>query len=181
MSIIGSHAGDEISFIFSWKRKEIQINRKTYWLIRSSKAQTKQVQKFCERANKEGENVYCLFITASTKNGSRSTTTETQAKEFSKDKNDWFTIEDDVKIKGKIDSQSTALVLSELEVFNKPKEIDLGNYSEIDIEQNINPVKFRLGASTSCCQKIPSIGMKSGLRTIVAWGKLDTPYAVWVR
>jgi hypothetical protein len=181
ISIIGSHAGDEISWIFSSKTQELQRNGKTYWLIKSHKARTLQIQEFCEQAKKENEDVYCLFITASTDNGAKKTISKILAKEISENKNDWAVLSDGVEIKGKMDLQSTALVLSKLEVFNTPKKIDLEDYSEVDIKQNILSIKLRQGASTICSIKVPSVGMKSSLRTVVAYGKLVIPYAVWVR
>jgi len=178
ISVIGTHAGEDVLHIFSRKKKEIESNLKTYWLLRSPKAKTIQIQKLCEEANKEGEDVYCLFITASTDGGARATTTSTRIKEISNNNVDWIKLDNDVKITGVINQQSTALVLSELVKFDKPVDFDLWDYSEFPYN---SPIRFQLGTSTVCGIKAKSIGMKSRSRKLVAWGKIAPPFAVWVR
>lgn len=177
VSVIGSHAGEDISPIFMRKNDEIERNGKTYWLIKSFKARTSQIQELCKQAGKEGEDVYCIFITASSKNGARPTTHEILVQQISENVNEWITLAKDVKITGKIDKQSTALVLSNLEIFNSPVSLDLWDYSELDGA----PVKLQLGASSVCCIRQPSTGMKSRIRNVAGWAKLISPFAVWVK
>lgn len=177
ISVVGSHAGEGISPIFLRKKNEIDKNGKTYWLIKSFKARTTQIQKLCQKAESEGEAIYCAFITASAKNGAKPTVSDSLVKHISENNDKWIALPEDVKITGKIDSHSTALVLSELEILGEPLTIDLWNYSDADNK----PIKLQLGASTVCCINVPSVGMKSRNRIIAAWGKLKSPYAVWVK
>lgn len=177
ISVIGSHAGEDITPIFLRKKNEINKNGRTYWLIKSFKARPVQIQEMCKRAESEGEDIYCAFITASAKNGAKPTINNILVKQISENNKEWITLPVDVKITGKIDTQSSALVLSELEIYSKPTTLDLWNYSDTDNK----PIKLQLGASTICCINIPSEGMKSRNRTIAAWGKLKNPYAVWVK
>ncbi len=177
MTIVGMHAGKEISDIFSWKKNEIGQHGKTYWLAHSPKAKVSQVQDFCKQAHTEGEDVYCLFINASTKNGARRTLHDSQASCVSADGIEWRKLDEGLKVTGKIDKAATVLVFDRLETLTDLLQIDLWNYSET----NGAPMRFRLGASTACCQKNPSIGMKSHQRTIVGWARLKAPFAVYVK
>ena len=178
VSVVGSHAGKDIHDILYSKINEVNNNYKTYWLLKSHKAKTHLVQKFCEQAEMEGEYVYCLFVNASTKNGSRETVTETRVKHISHNNSDWINLADNVIITGLISQQSTALVISELMKLDKPLDIDLWNYSEYP---DNTPIKFQPGMSTVIAEKKPSKGMKSRLRKLVAWGRLESPFAVWIK
>jgi hypothetical protein len=177
ISVIGSHAGEEISLIFSRKQEELKSRNETYWLVKSFKAKTSQIQNICKQADKERESVYCLFIESSSKNGARPTIHDSKAQYFSVDGKAWTILSEKVKITGKLDLQSTALVLDELKII-PPQKIDLWNYSDFE---NKNPVKLQLGASTVCCIKISSKGMLSRFRNVVAVARLKTPYAIWVK
>ncbi len=176
ISVIGSHAGEDILPIFLRKKEEIIKNGKTYWLIKSFRAKTADIQELGRKAAREGEALICIFIGASAKNGARPTTHDSAAKRISDNGSGWTMLSDDVKITGKIDRQSTAIVFSELEILDKPLTVDLWDYSDLDG----SPVRLQLGASTACAMKRLSAGMKSRTRSIIGWGKLKPPYAVWV-
>ena len=90
----------------------------------------------------------------------------------------WAKVPKGVRITGKIDARSTALVLDELRVITRPQIFDLWEYSEFNTG---NPIRLQLGASTVCCEQSPSVGMHSRYRDIVAIGKLYAPYAVSIR
>ena len=175
ITIVGSHAGEELKNIFLRKQKDIEKTKKTYWLLKSFKAKTDHIQEFCNLAKKDNQECYCLFIEAGSKNGAKPTINNQLAKEISKDGLLWQKAEH--TITGKVDKQSTALVMSKLTILDKPELFDFWNYSE----PNKVPIKLQLGASTGCCIKRKSKGMVSRYRNIVAIGKLINPYAVWVR
>ena len=116
---------------------------------------------------------------SSSKNGARPTTQSMVVKYVSEDSNEWYAIPKSATITGKIDAQSTAIVLDELHLADPLPKIDLWNYSEFGTG---SPLKLQLGASTVCCDSTPSnTGMKSHVRDVVAWGKLVYPYAVYVK
>lgn len=178
ITVVGFHAGEALASIFSRKQKEIQNDGKTYWLLKSFKVKNDQIQEMCKQAKKEHQDVYCLFISASVKNGAKPTLHDSLVKQISEDNIGWAVLPEGIKITGKIDKQTTALVLDELEIVTNPIIIDLWKFSEF---LTSNPVKLQLGASTICVINIPSVGMKSRSRNIIAWGKLKFPYAVWVK
>jgi hypothetical protein len=71
VSVIGSHAGEGIDAIFERKKADIEQIGKTFWLVRSPKAQPGQVQGICRTAP-----AYTMFIEPSTKGGARPTIEE---------------------------------------------------------------------------------------------------------
>lgn len=150
VSIIGFHAGESETEIFDRKRGEILDTGKSFWLMKSFKAKTEDIQDFCKCALDEGEDVFCIFLEASQTGGAQPTKTSTLASQFSSDTIYWSNIPEKIKVTGKIDKKTTALVLESLEINNeKETEIDLWNYSESPNE----PIKFTLGASTLCATK----------------------------
>ena len=180
ISIIGSHAGEDISFIFDRKQTELRDKNKTYWMLKSFKAETAQIQKLCSHAALEHEDVYCLFINAAAKNGARPTTHNSSVRHISEDDKIWEILPEGFTITGKIDAKSTALVLNELQIADPVLKIDLWQYSEFK-DHTPNPIKFQLGASTICSEQIPAESMKSRFRSVLAWGRLTYPYAVFIK
>lgn len=179
-SVVGFHAGESESEIFDRKQKEIIDTRKSFWLIKSFKAKTKDIQEFCEHALSEDEDIFCIFIEASQKGGAQPTKTSSIASKFSSDDIQWVDIPKEIKVTGKIDKKTTALVLESLELNNENDvEIDLWNYS--DFLDDLNPIRFTQGASSICATKKYNEGMKSRYRKIVAFGKLTKPFAIWLK
>ena len=175
LSIVGSHAGEEIKDIFTRKQQEIERSSLSFWLIHSFKARPYTVQEFCKEA--EGE-VYCFFITGSSLTAARPTVVAHQAKEFSIDQKEWERFPRGIKVTGKINLQATALVFDDIVLPKTPILVDLWEYTETDS----SPVQFQLGASTICVSKHPSsVGTKTRFRKILAIGKFSAPYGVWVR
>lgn len=178
ISIVGSHAGEDLTDIFLRKQKEIEKTGKTYWLIQSYKAKTTQVQNLCREAEIKDTFVYCLFIEPSQKGGAKPTLHDSVVSSVSSNNQDWKIISDGIKVTGKINKNSTALVFDELEILNISTPLDLWEYSEFKTKK---PIKVILGASTVCCEKIPSHGMKSRYRKIVGVGRLVHPYGLWLK
>lgn len=177
ISIIGSHASETLSTIFARKKQEIADDGKAFWLIQSHKATTKQVQRLGQITKPE-ERIPVLFIDAAQTGGAKPTLHQEQASHYSIDGQIWERIPMGIRVTGNITKKSTALVLSELHVLEHPIPIDLWEYSEFDTE---SPIKFALGSSTVCAIRKPSIGMKSKFRNAVAYGKLTSPFGVWLK
>jgi hypothetical protein len=177
--VIGHHAGESESEIFSRKKDEIKKAGKSFWLIKSFKAKTQHIQEICKKASDENREIHCVFVQASQKGGARPTKIDSVANRFSKDNASWNDIPDGIKVTGKIDNSATALVLASLDIINENINLDLWNYSDfLDISK---PVKIMQGASTVCCFKEFKEGMKSRYRKIIAVGRLEEPFAVWLR
>ena len=180
VSVIEFHAGESEAEIFYRKKREIIDTGKSFWLIKSFKAKTEDIQKFCKCALNEGEDVFCIFLEASQKGGAQPTKTNSVASQFSSDNTYWSDIPKEIKVTGKIDKKTTALVLESLEMNDENKvEIDLWNYS--NFLDSLNPIRFTQGASTICATKKYNEGMKSRYRQIVAFGKLTKPFAIWLK
>ena len=178
ISVIGSHAGESEADIFRRKQEEIKQAGKSFWLIKSHKAKTEHVQDICRTASRENQDVYCVFIEAAQKSGAIPTKNDSVAVKFSSDKIIWSDIPTGIKVTGKIDKNTTALVFGTLEVIDED-DIDLWNYS--DFLHDEQPIKIMQVSSTLCCIKKNNAGMKSRYRKIVAIGKLKEPFAVWLK
>lgn len=178
LSVIGSHAGEGIENIFSRKKEEIEKTDKSFWLVQSYKSRPEEVQNICGKAIKSGQQICCAFISPAQVGGANPTINNNAANYFSFDNKEWKNIPADIKVTGKINKNSTALVFNDLEVINFDAEIDLWDYSESGTK---NPVKLILGASTICCEKNKSEGRKSRFRKVVGVGRMAYPYGVWLK
>ncbi len=179
-SVVGSHAGESQAEIFDRKKREIINAGKSFWLIKSFKAKTRDIQNLCRIASKDGEDIFCIFIEASQKFGAQPTKTSSVASQFSSDNVHWLDIPNRIRITGKIDKMATALVLDSLKIDDEEKiKIDLWNYS--DFLNDLEPIRFMQGASTICAIEKHNEGMKSRCRKIIALGKLVKPFAVWLK
>ncbi len=179
-SVVGFHAGESEEEIFNRKRKEIADVGESFWLINSFKARTEIIQKFCRTALEDNKEIYCIFLEASQRGSAKPTKFKSHASEFSSDKINWSKIPKKIKVTGRINKNTTALILKTLE-FNKNTNVkfDLWNYS--DFLNDSAPIKFTQGASTVCAVRNYKRGMKSRFRRVVAFGKLKNPFAVWLR
>lgn len=178
ISVIGSHAGESLVEIFLRKQLEIEKTGNTYWLVQSHKAKTQHVQDLCRKAKQEEIPVYCLLIEPSQKSGASPTIHNAIAEFVSSNNKDWGNIPNGIRVTGKISKNSTALVFDKLEVLDAPITLDLWEYSEFKTK---NPIKLMLGASTVCCERAPSQGMKNRYRNIVGIGRLASPYGLWLK
>lgn len=178
ISVIGDHAGEGIDAIFERKKADIEQIGRTFWLMRSPKAQPAQVQGICGTVP-----TYTIFIEPSTKGGARPTTEEHEAKEYSENRVVWHQLPKGLgPVTGKLNSGATALVFDMVQT-GTGGILDLWDYGELlDISE---PLRFILGCSTVCAirgdTKSHPERMKSRFRGVVAVARLAAPYCVWVR
>ncbi len=178
-SIIGEHAKETKENILSRKKKEIKETGRSFWLIRSVKAKVEDIQNICQLAQSGHKKIFCFFLEPSQKNGAQPTKTEAIASQFSADSLQWKNIPKGIKVTGKIDKRTAALVFKNLEICPAGAEVDLWEYS--NFLNPIEPIRFSLGASTFCSIKKYNPGLKSRKRRIVAKGELVYPFAVWLK
>jgi hypothetical protein len=178
ISVMGDHAGEGASAIFNRKNLDITRVGKTFWLMKSPKAQPAQVQEMCRITP-----AYVLFVAPATTGGARPTIAQDATKEYSENGEVWHLIPNGLSpVTGKLDSRSAALVFDMLST-SVNAMLDLWNYA--DFADTQRPVKLRLGCSTLCAV-LKDMGhhsgrLKSRHRQIVAVARLATPYCVWVR
>jgi hypothetical protein len=183
LSIIGSHAGEEMDTIFNRKIGDITKVGKTFWLVKSYMAKPPIVQEICKKAIRSGQkSIKCYFITPSTPLSAAPTKTANIAKQFSYNQNEWEDLPEGIgPVTGNINSSSYALVLEKIVLYLMP--IDLTQYAFF-VNPDI-PIRMKQGASTICAiqknmRDNPNV-MKSYSRTIVAVGTMLSPYCVWLR
>ena len=70
---MGPHAGESSEQIFSRKIKDIERTGNTFWMIQSNKSSPPKVQSLVREAKLERENIFSIFISPSTKGGSKQT------------------------------------------------------------------------------------------------------------
>lgn len=168
LSVIGPHAGENMSTIFARKIADIDVTGQTFWLQGSVRPQ--KVQMFSPE--------YVLFLEPSSKNGARPTIDVTQAKEFSKDKQIWCLFPANLSmVTGRA---KFALVLSALTLCENGISLDLWGYCS-----NSGAIRFKLGSSTVLAEKKDSSTdpsrMVSRFRRVAAVGKCSELGAVWVK
>lgn len=178
ISVIGDHAGEGVDAIFERKKADIKQVGKTFWLVRSLKAQPAQVQGICRTVP-----TCTIFIEPSTKGGARSTIEEHEAKEYSENRVVWNQLPKGLgPVTGKLDNGATALVFDMVQT-GVGGTLDLWDYGELlDISK---PLRIILGCSTACAirrdTKSHPGGMKSRFRGVVAVARLADPFCVWIR
>ena len=178
VSVMGDHAGEDAGDIFDRKKADINRLGKTFWLMRSSKARPAKVQGMCTTIP-----AYTIFIEPATKRGSRPTTAEDAAKEYSDDRVLWHRLPEGLSpVTGKLDAGATALVF-DMMTTDVIGTLDLWEYGELS--GTPKPLRFVLGSSTVCSirkdTKSHPDKMKSRYRGIVAVARLADPFCVWVR
>ena len=178
VSVMGDHAGEGVDSIFNRKKADIERTGKTFWFMRSPKAQPRHVQRICTTVPGN-----TIFVEPATKGGARPTTKEDAAKEYSDDGIQWHRFPNGLSpVTGKLGSGATALVF-DLMTTDLSGTLDLWDYGELsDINK---PLRFILGCSTVCAFRKDTRShrnkMKSRYRGIVAIARLAHPYCVWVR
>ena len=178
ISVIGDHAGEGIDPIFERKKADIEQIGRTFWLMRSPKAQPEQVQGICRTVP-----TYTMFVAPSTKGGARPTTEEHVAKEYSENRVVWHQLPIGLgPVTGKLDNGTTALVFDMVQT-GVGGTLDLWDYGELS--ESSKPLRFILGCSTVCAIRRDTKShpgrMKSRFRGVVAVARLAAPYCVWVR
>ena len=178
LSVMGDHAREGANAIFDRKKADIERIGKTFWLMRSPKAQPMHVQGICKTIP-----AYTIFVEPATKGGARPTTEQDAAKEYSGDGVLWNLLPKGLShVTGKLDTGATALVF-DMMTTDVSGTLDLWDYGELsDIHK---PIRFILGCSTVCTvqkdTKSHPEKMKSRYRGIVAVARLAAPNCVWIR
>lgn len=182
LSVMGPHAGEDEETIFARKIDDTRKCGKTFWLVRSTKANPALIQKLAEEAQTDGTHVSCIFVAPSSPGGAQPTANSQVASMYSPDGENWSSMPNRMTpVTGKLDRGAYALVFDELSLAEG--EVDLWGYG--NFKDPSKPIHFRLGASTVCAVKRDTSShprrMKSHIRRVVAVGRLCAPYAVWVR
>jgi hypothetical protein len=179
ISVMGDHAGEGVDKIFKRKIEDITKINRTFWLVKSPKANPELVQKMCRF-----DSTYIVFVEPATKGGVRPAMADKKATTFSENGCIWNPLPKQLgPVTGKLDSRAYALVFNKLETIDLKQETDLWHYA--DFADQKKPMRMMLGCSTVCAVKKDMKGhperLKSRFRRIVAAGLLVAPYCVWVR
>ena len=176
ISVVGSHAGENISDIFERKKEDIKKGNNSFWLFNSWQIKKDIVQKLF-LTTKDFIPVY--FIEPISKNGCIPTKISQRAVEFYLDNDEkWYPIPFYMsKVTGNIKKNTLALCLNNLELVNE--QIFLNVY--YDYEKG-SPIKIGLGSSTVCAIRYLEKHTKELIvRKVVAKGKLGYPGIVQLR
>ena len=178
VSVIGDHAGESVDAIFHRKIADIGRTGKTFWLMKSPKARSAQVQDICRTIP-----AYTIFVEPAKKGGARPTTTEDVAREYSEDGESWHPLpEGMIPVTGKLDTLAAALVF-DMMTTDVSGTLDLWGYGDFSDTQK--PLKFIIGCSTACAVRKEMTShpgrMKSRYRGVVVVARLAEPYCVWLR
>jgi hypothetical protein len=179
ISVMGDHAGEGVDKIFKRKIEDIKKINRTFWLVKSPKANPELVQEMCRF-----DSTYVVFVEPATKGGARPAIADKKATTFSENGFIWNPLPNQLgPVTGKLDSRAYALVFNKLEMIDAKQEIDLWHYA--DFVNQENPIRMILGCSTVCAIKKDMKGhperLKSRFRRVVAVGLLVAPYCVWVK
>ena len=178
ISVMGAHAGEDAGTIFSRKISDCREIGRTFWVAKSAKARSAQVQAICNDSHG-----FVIFVEPATRGGARPTKASDSAAAYSPDRARWLPLPIGIgRVTGQMDDSAAALVFDELTT-NVDCSLDLWGYA--DGADPDKPLEFILGLSTACAvQKDMSTHpnrMKSRYRRIVAVARLAVPYCVWVR
>ena len=179
ISVMGDHAGEGVDRIFKRKIEDITKIKRTFWLVKSPKANPELVQKMCRIVS-----TYVVFVEPATKGGACPAMADKKATTFSENGFIWNPLPNRLgPVTGKLDSRAYALVFHKLETIDAKQEMDLWYYA--DFANQEKPIRMILGCSTVCAIKKDMKGhperLKSRFRRVVAVGLLVAPYCVWVR
>ncbi len=179
ISVMGAHAGEDASAIFSRKSGDCREVGHTFWVAKSAKARPAQVQAICRASNG-----YVIFVEPATLGGARPTKESDSATEYSPDRVTWLPLPTGIgPVTGQMNDSATALVFDQLTIDVDNRTLDLWGYA--DGADSDKPIKFILGLSTVCAirkdMSAHANRMKSRHRRIVAVARLAEPYCVWVR
>ena len=177
LSLAGRHAKESFEEIITRKQKDIENVGYTYWQEYSSKSYPDKVQSFKDMVSSKGILMNCLLY----KGNTQDTQNDTQATEWSKDKEHWQKISPKLSpVTGKLTANSHALVFSKLESVDD-MILNLENYLQFDTSEPIKNTNF---FSTFCAQKIADnreAENEKNIRQVFAVGKLKKPGSVWLR
>jgi hypothetical protein len=171
-SVLGPHAQESLTTIFSRKQQDITSAGLTFWMSHSIiDVQTIQ------QSGHNGNLKFCWLISASSRYGAKMTSTNESAIQYSPDRLSWFDLPMNISpVTGKIDRGAWALVFKELVLSDVP--LDLWDYATLDH----NPIVIRQGFGTHLVKKHRvSEGIKSRYRRILGVATLVSPFIVWLR
>ena len=188
ISTIGPHAGETVENILRRKSHDIKAAGRTFWLVRSNKATPENVQALCQRSG----TAYALFIERATATTLQATASIDGTRESVKARKysptpltnpTWRPFPPGIgDVTGNITRITCALVIDQLEMVQRTREIDLWAYR--DFEDPDRSIIFNQGSSTFCAVKSNlsnhPAGMKSRYRSVVAVARLTEPFGVWV-
>lgn len=175
LSVVGPHAGESETAIFTRKRADLISCGATYWLCRSPAARPDRVKAFLSTSSS-----FVIFLAPAHPSGARPTTSNECVSEISPDGAYWFKPPSSLSpITGNLSKGAYALALSEISLCDG--DVDLWSF----LLPNEAPVKFKLGASTVLAMKGDAaenpVRMKSRVRRAVAVARTLPPHSVWVR
>jgi len=147
LSVIGSHAGEDIHRIFDRKIQDVKNTGRTYWMYNSYGAKPEMVQKMGQDAENNGSEITVLFISAATPSGAIATKTADTAKQFSIDRNRWDSLPTKISpITGNLKNAAYAMILKELKLISGSCDLwDYADYFNTDL-----PLRIIQGRSTLC-------------------------------
>ena len=179
---MGPHAGESERMIFTRKINDINNTGKTFWLVKSYRANPIMIQRLCSGAKSENVTPYCLFIEASSEGGAMPTKTASVAKSYSENNKEWQDVSNELSpITGKIDRHAYALIFDQIKFIDG--QINLWEYADY-INPDL-PLVISRGASTLCAIKSDmsnhSKKIKSNLRKVIAFGRFCEPYGVFLK
>ena len=176
ISVIGPHAGEDLSTIFERKIKDITTCGYTYWICKSRVISPEIISSF---QNENKNDLYMIFIKTSTNSQGKDTLNSESATQV-KEKNGWQEIDPKLSpVTGKM--PTNGFKFDKICVLDQKSKIDLKNYCEwdMDINKRNNSIKIMMGKSTICVQKSENKQeMKNGEREIVAYAKLADPFCL---
>lgn len=176
ISVIGPHAGEDLSTIFTRKIKDTTTCGYTYWISKSRVISPEIISSFQKESK---DDLYMIFIKTSM-NSYGKDTLHSESATKAQEKNGWQEIDPKLSpVTGKMPTYG--LKFDNICVLDQKYKIDLKNYCEWDMDANKrnNPVKIMMGKSTICVRKSEKKQeMKNGIREIVAYAKLAEPFCL---
>jgi hypothetical protein len=147
LSVVGSHASEDIEDVLQRKLRNIEIASFTFWAFRSRGVTPTLVQCL---AKKNWAPV--LLIAPATLGGAEPTASTERAHEYSPDGGHWQPLPPQIgHVTGSLRSRGTALVLDQLEIAPANSVLDLWAYAAFGEKKR--PVRIARGASTVCVRR----------------------------
>jgi hypothetical protein len=110
ISVMGAHAGEDATAIFSRKIRDCREVGRTFWVAKSAKARPAQVQAICNSSHS-----YVIFVEPASPGGARPTKGSYSATEYSPDRATWLPLPSGIgPVTGQMDDSAAALVFDEL-------------------------------------------------------------------
>lgn len=173
LSNAGAHAGEELDEIIGRKHGDIDRLGHSIWVLNSNKGTPDKVQDFCRRTGAE----FVLFVEPVTPN--RGTVKADPATQFSSNEGDWQKIGSKLSpVTGFIRRNTTGLWLKAIEKVHPATGINFTDYKDYADEEK--PVRFYPSDNAIPAKRISPVNSATKLRSLIAVGRLQKPYAVWL-